>query len=208
FVPRMSQIFEPDVLALSDALIRLTILSNVATPGDAPERAALEVYVAGRFRPMIADPATWANPMNVAILGPRRALAERAVAEHPRVSANELARATTALGPFFDTQERIRRNASSLPDAVSHFVDQFELVMTFIALWGVLWAAVLRGGLLFKVCGIAVVTRDGKPASRLRTLWRGLVAWSLALAPPAWWLIHGAGFAARLPLRASTLAPF
>ena len=58
--------------------------------------------------------------------------------------------------------------------------------MTFIGAFGIVWAFVLRGGLLLSACGIAVVTRDGKPASRLRALWRGLLAW--ALVPAAFWL--------------------
>ena len=51
---------------------------------------------------------------------------------------------------------------------------------------GFFWAALLsvaaallfRGGVLMRALGIAVVTRDGADASRLRMLWRACVAWS------------------------------
>ena len=67
--------------------------------------------------------------------------------------------------------------------------------LTLIALFGVVWAFILRGGLLLRACGIAVVTRDGKPASRLRALWRGLVAWSLV--PAAFWVALRVGVSTR-----------
>jgi hypothetical protein len=43
---------------------------------------------------------------------------------------------------------------------------------------GILLAFALRGGLGLRVGGISVQRGDGEPASRLRCLWRALVAWS------------------------------
>ncbi|MCX6903108.1 MAG: RDD family protein [Verrucomicrobia bacterium] len=45
-------------------------------------------------------------------------------------------------------------------------------------------ALLFRGGLVLRVCGVAVVRRDGRRASRLRVFWRSLVAWSPVLAAP------------------------
>ena len=53
----------PDVSALDDALTRLSSLSPDAGGERAEERAALEVYIAGRFRSMmVTDPHMLTNP--------------------------------------------------------------------------------------------------------------------------------------------------
>ena len=181
FVPLMSQALAempPDVRALNDALTRLSILSRVPRADGAQERAALEVYIAGRFRPTISDPNTWTS----VVLRGQRPLAERVVADHANVSADELAMATASLDPFLQQQARLRQGSVNPGDAGRFALFTFGFGLTLIALFGVVWAFVLRGGLLFGACGIVVVTRDGKPASRLRTLWRGLLAWSLVPA--------------------------
>ena len=82
-LPLISRVIPPDVMALNLALTRLSTLSQNGGTERAQERGALEVYVAGRFQSMIADPRTWETPATAAILLPRRALAERVVADHP-----------------------------------------------------------------------------------------------------------------------------
>jgi hypothetical protein len=42
----------------------------------------------------------------------------------------------------------------------------------------VICALLFRGGLLMYIFGIAVATKNGSRASRLRTFWRSLVTWS------------------------------
>ena len=54
--------------------------------------------------------------------------------------------------------------------------------LLMMAFFGVLSAWIFKGGWLLRALGIAVVTNAGDEASRLRTLWRGLVAWSPAVA--------------------------
>ena len=153
----MSRALPPDLMALDGALRRLEALGRV--PGlFVSERAALEVYIAGRFRPMITDPQTWTNPVSVGILGPRRLLAERVVTGHPTVSTDELASATAALGPFLRAQERARSFTLSR-DSAGAVMGASLLLLTFIAAFGLVWAVLLRGGLLLRTCGIAVVTR-------------------------------------------------
>jgi hypothetical protein len=140
---------------------------------------------------MITDPRTWTNPFSAEILGRVRPLAERVVASHPNVSANDMATATAALGPFLRAQDRRRIDSEATSSSFRFTV--FAVNLTFIAVFGIGWACVLRGGLLLRACDIAVVTSDGQPASRLRALWRGLVAW--ALVPAAIWLGLGVGVA-------------
>jgi hypothetical protein len=114
------------------------------------------------------------------ILEARRPLVERVVADHPNVFADDMTTATATLGQFLRAQERRRRLVLTL----------FGGQLTLFALLGV-WA--FRGGLLLRAFGIAVVTGDGKPASRLRALWRGLLGWGLV--PVAIWLALTVGVA-------------
>src|SRR5204863_7480643 len=66
---------------------------------------------------------------------------------------------------------------------------------------GFIWGAILsvaaavlcRGGVLMRALGIAVVTRHGADASRLRMLWRATIAW-------AWMPLGGALVAMLVPL--------
>jgi hypothetical protein len=114
------------------------------------------------------------------------------VADHPNVSADDMAAATIVLGPFLRAEERTQRQINSGAMEWRVALTMVTFGMMFIGAFGIVWAFVLRGGLLLSACGIAVVTGDGKQASRLRAVWRGLLAW--ALVPAAVWLGIDGGF--------------
>jgi hypothetical protein len=46
------------------------------------------------------------------------------------------------------------------------------------AVLGLFWAGVWRSGVWLRAFGLAVVTPDGREASRLRAVWRAAVPWS------------------------------
>ena len=134
---------------------------------------------------------------------------ERIVLNHPRVSAEEFAAATAALGPFLERQARLRERVSLRsinPWATAVGIADVMFMLT--AINAIVSASLFRGGLLLRVFGIAVVTTNGEPLSRLRALWRGLVAWGLVLGPiwfapfPALWFDspYGVGQALGWPL--------
>jgi eukaryotic-like serine/threonine-protein kinase len=51
------------------------------------------------------------------------------------------------------------------------------LVISFWpALW-IAWAFLMRGGLSYRLAGIALVQKDGRPAARWRCAWRALLVW-------------------------------
>ena len=54
-------------------------------------------------------------------------------------------------------------------------------MLVFAAIFSLTCAVTFRGGLLLRSLGIALVTRTGLDASRLRLLWRAIVAWSPVL---------------------------
>jgi uncharacterized RDD family membrane protein YckC len=73
-----------------------------------------------------------------------------------------------------------RANTSSLFHALTapHALSAGNIADITCAVLSVLFAAVLVGGFWLRVFGIAVVTRDGREASRLRAAWRAVMAWS------------------------------
>jgi hypothetical protein len=94
-----------------------------------------------------------------------------------------MAAATAALGPFLERQASTRRSLQSMSTwKTAWFV--FALWFQIIAVIGIVMAWLFRGGLVLRAFGVEVVTRIGAPASRLRTLWRGLLAWSPVIIAP------------------------
>jgi hypothetical protein len=57
-------------------------------------------------------------------------------------------------------------------------------LLIYVCLPALLAALIFRSGLVLLACGLAVSRRDGTRASRLRVLWRGVVAWSPVLLAP------------------------
>ena len=170
-----AQGYLPETEELSSALSVL----NVHTEG-AFNKAAAETYIAGRFRPTMIDLQNWTDPVTVGHLARHRPLIDRLVAEHPRVSSDDMFAAITTLEPFFERQAAIRHWMpwiSALALAVYLFV--------LVGLVGIVTAWVFRGGFLLRTFGIAIVTKDGERVSRLRALWRGIVAWGVVIVPVA-----------------------
>ena len=93
------------------------------------------------------------------------------------MSPEEMAAATAVLGPFLERQASIRRSRESRSPWKTAWA-VFSVVFPTTALIGIGMAWLFRGGLFLRTFGVEVVTRIGAPASRLRTLWRGLLAWS------------------------------
>lgn len=160
---------------LSSALSVLTLSSDGAF-----DRAAAETYIAGRFGPTMRELQNWSDPLTVGHLARHRQLIDRILANHPRVSSDDLAASIATLDPFFEQQAAMHRWMpwiSALAIAVYVFV--------MVSLVGLMAAWIFRGGFLLRTLGIAVVTRDGQLVSRLRALWRALVAWAIVIVPVA-----------------------
>jgi hypothetical protein len=50
-------------------------------------------------------------------------------------------------------------------------------LLTWPLLWAI-WAFLLRGGLSYRLTGIAMVQRNGRPSARWRCAWRALIVWA------------------------------
>jgi hypothetical protein len=178
---------QPDLAALGDSLTRLSTLSADPSPASAEEREALEVYIAGRFRVRLTDESVWTNPVSYQRLKSYRALANDVMARHPSVTPDQLAAATTRLGPFIDqlakASERQQSQAAKARTMVPLLALLFSLLLE--GAFALVFAFFLRGGLLLRAFGLAVVDSQGRPVSRLRAAWRAVVTWAPAAATAA-----------------------
>jgi hypothetical protein len=177
-LPTAWRVLRSDFLELTNVLIELNTLESRSDAEAARQRDALETYAAGRFRPRLADESFWRDRRTVELLEPLRPLAQRALANHPAVTADELAAATP----------RARTATGAVrPDQVIASIGGVMLLIPAVllgltAILSIAGALVFRGGPILRLLGVAIVRRDGAPVTRLRAGWRALVAWSPLLA--------------------------
>ncbi len=167
---------------------RLDEIETAAASGDqdaVEEEKELEAYFASRFGDMISDPM-FRSQMIVEQAALKRA--ERIVSTHPDHSDDMVAAG--------EQRARALREAASQEHASgtrSHIASHGNIVLFGLTVGVLMWLCVtapvsafaFRGGFLFTVFGIRVVTRHGVRASRVRCLWRGLVTW----APVYGWVV-------------------
>jgi hypothetical protein len=144
-------------------------------PSPAVEREALETYIAGKFRPIITDRKIWNGFTCLTIPQPHRKLAERIIAERPAPSAAELAQAVSKLKPILNEAAQFTDAAQTFSPAAIGSTQFVGIWLIFVALPGLIAAAVFRRGLVMLAFGVDCVTRSGALASRPRMLWRTIV---------------------------------
>ncbi|HTI68659.1 MAG TPA: protein kinase [Candidatus Limnocylindria bacterium] len=146
---------------------------------DLKDHEAFEVYVAGHFRPMITNPATWTSLAGATLLRSQRHAAEQLIAKRPAPTESELQQASEVVEPF------LKDNGP-----FEWFNPRHELDPK-LAIYSVAWTVVLGstlpsvfaalffgGGPVLRTMGLAIVKKNGGTASRLRILWRSVIAWS------------------------------
>ncbi len=174
----------PEVAQLHHCVVAIERLDATDSPsrrGGGQQRRAMEVYVAGRFRATITDPSVWSHTFTESLFtANQRKIAERAVEAHSNPTDEQVADAAAQLRPFLDKMSEGLPGFPVGTDQILVYALAMALshLIMLLALPSVLCAVLFRRGLLMYVFGIAVVTRDGTPASRLRTFGRSLVTWS------------------------------
>ncbi|MGB8170045.1 MAG: hypothetical protein WCF18_21255, partial [Chthoniobacteraceae bacterium] len=154
--------------------VRMSHFGKPAASAAMAESAAC--FVSGHFGKMIRSPKFDRDAQSFGVWEHYRELAHAAVTAQPEVSAARLAQADADLGVDF---AKVRTGSL--------------LQMIRAMLWSVVfcsWIGPVNFGFapVLRALGLAVVDREGRPAGRLRLLWRGLpclfVVWggSLQLA--------------------------
>ena len=138
-------------------------------------REALEIYIAGNFRDTITDRETWYSMTALTIPQPQRATAERIIAERPQPSPAELQAAITTIDPILKKIQAREKSRQTMPPVAFIFPQFFATWFVLVTVPGLIAALTVRRGLMMRVFGVDLVTRSGRPASRLRRLWRAAV---------------------------------
>jgi hypothetical protein len=139
-----------------------------------PTDRQLAIYIAHHYSGLITNQTSWSSWMVVSMIkGDARKFAEQSVAEHPAPTETEIKEADAAVDKrlpkqqFFDGKPSPALGAMVLASSLLFYVGLPALVA----------ALLFRGGLVLLIAGVTYVRKDGTRASRLRLLWRAMVAW-------------------------------
>ena len=138
------------------------------------ELAAMQTYLAAGYRPLLEDDIVWESAyVRFRMSARQRELAEQVI----------LGRAAPSVGEAQAAKERLKdwlRQQQSDKTLLSFTTIVTTLVFLLVcaAVLGILSAVAFRGGGALRLLGIAVAGPDGAHASRVRCLWRAVIAWS------------------------------
>lgn len=140
-----------------------------------PEDRSYALYIASQYRDLITDSNRWKSLYAMSLIkGGNRKFAEESVAQFPHPSPEEIDQASDVIAPVLAKVKSPNLvHEPWFPLAVFGFT-----LMIYVAVPALLAALMFRGGVILRGLRIAVVRRDGAPASRLRLVWRGLIAWA------------------------------
>lgn len=161
------------------------VTEHPAGPATPEEIATVEKYIAYRFGATIRDHQLWTSSWARNSITPKnRAVAERIVATYPHVTQAEFEAGEKLFKPLMGELGKPGFKILGDNAAVLFIVMAAVGWLVWMAFFSLCAAVLCRGGLLLWALGLTFVRRDGKPASRLRVLWRTMVAWCpLALIP-------------------------
>lgn len=173
---------QPEALRLSSVLgQRAAMRSPWMKRGSGPDDRLVAIYIANHFRSTITNATTWSNAFTLSLIsGESRRFAEQSVVEHPQSTEQEIQEAEAALKPYVAAAKPL----GFLQERWFPLVTAGVALLLYVGLPALVCALLFRGGLVLWALGVAIVRTDGVRASRLRVLWRSLVAWSpIVLAP-------------------------
>jgi hypothetical protein len=130
-------------------------------------RARLEARLDQDRRALQADTAALGTGARAYVMLAETGLRQRLPATAATEPVDFRAAARAALAPPAPSPEEVRE---------SRLAPLLGLLVWPVA-W-VIWALLLRGGVSFRVLGIALVRRDGRKAGRWQCAWRALLVWA------------------------------
>ncbi|HEX5176659.1 MAG TPA: hypothetical protein VFV83_06505, partial [Chthoniobacteraceae bacterium] len=169
---------------------------------------SIEIHIAGHFGDFIRDPRKWNSQLPKGLPSKWRRDAEKIVAAHPHPTPEEMQRADLELAPFLDEHGRFKSRSATGHASDKQMAEKGPYMLAggllgFAAASSIFCALAFRGGLLLRMLGIGVVTGNGADASRLRMVWRAIIAWSPLFAGA--WLLFA--LASEVPLPSALAGP-
>jgi hypothetical protein len=178
-----SQTADPDAYKLNVCLKQLVSLDKkdpaALTANEREQRDAIEIYIADHLREAAQDKAGYAKAFPaVASVQRDYRMAERALASHPQRSPDQVRQADEVVARLLasNSQGLTAMNKPLILWGVIALIAGGSAAV--VAVLGLIGALATRGGLTLRAFGAALVTADGRDASRLRALLRAVVAWS------------------------------
>ncbi len=152
-----------------------------------PTDRQFAIYIASHYRSVITNQTSWSSAFALALVrGEARRFAEQSVADHPAPTGKEIEEADAAVEPILPKPEMF----NVTKQAWFPLVVFAGTLAGYAGLPALVAALLFRGGLVLLIAGVVFVRKDGARASRLRMLWRGLVAWgSPGLAMLVTWIL-------------------
>ena len=149
------------------------------------QRTAAEQYVAAHFGSQLTSDEFWnTQPPQMPAFADMRQKAEEIAARYPAVSSEDLARASAIVAPQIQEAANWRANFPTGREALRRFIASglASLPVLLVIACGLISALMVPGGLVTRGLRHAVVRRDGREISRVRSAVRLLIAWSPAIA--------------------------
>ncbi len=144
------------------------------------QRMAFEVYIPVRFRSSITNAATWNTLAGALIPMDQREAAEQWVKRPHLPSDAEFKQAAAIVEPLLKEQDLLGfngvRRALHKPAVLVGTVAWTFVISSAVP--SLLATLLFRDGLVLRTLRVMVVRWDGRRASRIRLVWRSLLAWS------------------------------
>jgi eukaryotic-like serine/threonine-protein kinase len=153
--------------------LRLSLHAAEAEQNDPTLIAPFDVHFAGHYRSVLTNDTFWRKPEIVSVLPNEICERARAAARNlPEVSASELAKADGEVARALKTQKSFEQQ-----QVVWFSVGFAWTFLLLVAVADILVVLLFRQTFVLRPFGVAIVTRAGEEASRLRLLWRALLTW-------------------------------
>ena len=153
--------------------LRVSLHAAEAEWSDANLIIPFEIHLAGHYGNVLSDESFWRRPeVRSLFTKSLRDRARQAAKILPEVSASDLAKADGQVAHAIENQRTFERHQVMWLSLAFGWI-----ILLLVALVDLAIVAVFRQTPMLRPFGIAVATRNGDEASRLRLFWRGLVAW-------------------------------
>lgn len=153
------------------------------SPFEPDTRRAAERYVAERFRASLSDETLWRGITPYPERQRTRHRLAQQLLEQYEPDPGSLATLAEELGPQIARAEAESRVVADRagPFVVLVVSTLSAIVLVIVMVVHLVSSAVVRGGIVSRAAGLAVVTAEGREISRWRSVGRAVVAWSPAL---------------------------
>lgn len=186
--PAMQRLANPQYAEVFAWLGELNDQRTDSRLSDPAIRDAVERYVAGRYRSVLADGRFWSMTTGQGNTNRLRQTAEDILARHPSVSADEMAQLSVTLAPEIEERRQFSAYVGGGVESVLPVMSTlFVAGALFVAFVASMFSAIaVPGGIATQTVGLGVIRRDGGEIGRVRSFVRALVVWTPAIA----WFVY------------------